>query len=338
MFLEPTWVDEGLGEHVIALEWSPDGGTVAAASVVGPIALIDGRTGDRHHMLTGHGFGTTSLSWSPDGSRLASAGQDGKVRLWDAKSGEPIADLDGGAAWVEQVAWCPTEPVLASAAGRALRLWDFDGNLVRSYPEHPSTISDIRWRPRSRQLASAAYGQLAIWSPDQDEPLQRFEWKGSMLAIAWSPDGRYIATGNQDSTVHFWELRTGEDLQMWGYPTKVRELAWDGTSRYLATGGGPLACVWDVSGNGPAGTKPHQLGMTGAQVTTLTFRPPSEPLLAVGFADGAVGLWRLGKTAKRIDVFGLDSGITQLAWDPGGQILAMATDAGVVVGIAEPSR
>jgi WD40 repeat protein len=338
MALEPAWVDEGLGEHVIALEWSPGGGTVAAASVAGPIALIDGRTGDRRHELPGHGFGTTSLSWSPDGARLASAGQDGRVRLWDAGSGRPVAELDAGATWVERVAWCPAEPVLASSAGRTLRLWDADGALIRSYPEHPSTIADLRWRPRSRQLASAAYGQLAIWSPDQAEPLRRFEWKGSMLAIAWSPDGRYIATGNQDSTVHFWGIRTGEDLQMYGYPTKVRELAWDGTGRYLATGGGPEACIWDVSGEGPAGTKPQQLGLTGAPLTTLTFRPPSAPLLAAGFADGAIGLWRLGKKAERVDVFRLDSGITQLGWDPAGRTLAIATEAGGIAGFAEPAR
>ncbi len=333
--LELAWVAPSLNEHVIALEWAPGGDLVAAASVAGPIVVIDGRTGDLRHELPGHGFGNLSLSWSPDGTCLATAGQDGKVRLCDAQSGRSVAELDAGSAWVERVAWCPVEPVLASAAGRKLRLWDAQGTLVRSYPDHPSTIADIRWLPRSRRLASAAYGALATWSPNRDEPVRRFLWKGSMLTIAWSPDGRHIATGNQDATVHFWNVLTGKDLHMSGYPTKVRELAWDGTGRYLATGGGHGACIWDVSGEGPAGTTPMQVGVTGALLTALTFRPPSTPQLIAGFADGAIGLWRLGRTAERVDAFRLDSGITQLAWDSSGCMLVIATEAGDVTGFTD---
>lgn len=336
MALEPSWVDEGLGEHVIALEWSPDGRAVAAAAVGGPIIVLDGRTGERLAALNGHGFGTTALSWSANSRRLASSGQDGKVRIWDPAAGRLHAECDGGSAWVERVAWCPAASLLASAAGRKLRLWDGDGRPVRSLPDHPSTIADIRWKPGSRALASAAYGRLALWMPDRDEPVRRFEWKGSMLVLAWSPDGRYIATGNQDSTVHFWETKTGEDLQMWGYPTKVRELAWDPTGRFLATGGGPDACVWDFSGKGPARTQPLQFRLKGALVTALAFRPKvPEPLLAAGFADGSMGLWRLGRKATRVDLFQLDAAMAQMAWRPDGKVLALATEAGGVAGFVD---
>ena len=36
----------------------------------------------------------------------------------------------------------------------------------------------------------------------------------SSLALAWSPDSKYIVTGEQDSTVHFWNRKSGEDAQM----------------------------------------------------------------------------------------------------------------------------
>ena len=41
------------------------------------------------------------------------------------------------------------------------------GQLLREYPDHPSTIADIQWQPGAQVLASAAYGQLTLWSPDQ---------------------------------------------------------------------------------------------------------------------------------------------------------------------------
>ena len=77
-------------DHVIALAWSPDGATLAAASISGPIVLYNSADGSVTHALKGHGFGTTSLSWQPGGQLLASSGQDGKVRLWDTASGDEI--------------------------------------------------------------------------------------------------------------------------------------------------------------------------------------------------------------------------------------------------------
>jgi WD40 repeat protein len=76
-----------------------------------------------------------------------------------------------------------------------------------------------------------------LFGVSQEAPQRRFEWKGSILRLAWSPNGRFVATGDQDSTVHFWFEEDRRDLQMSGYPTKVREL-WNAASRYLATGGG----------------------------------------------------------------------------------------------------
>jgi WD40 repeat protein len=101
--------------------------------------------------------------------------------------------------------------------------------LLRDYPEHASTVSDIQWIPagagsKRPLLPSAAFGQLIFWDPESEEPVNRLEWKGSLLAIAWSPNGNFVASGNQDSTVHFWFIEGGEDLQMTGYPAEVREL------------------------------------------------------------------------------------------------------------------
>ena len=81
-----------------------------------------------------------------------------------------------------------------------------------------------------------------------------------------------LAPGDQDSTVHFWTVKTGTDLMMSGYPTKVKELSWDGSSRYLATGGGPMPCVWDCTGKGPANTAPIQYEAHTDRVTALAFQ------------------------------------------------------------------
>jgi WD40 repeat protein len=332
--LGEVWLGE-VEDHVIDLEWSPDGGWLAAASISGPISVFDGVLGAVDHKLPGHGLGTTALCWSRRESLLASSGQDGLIRIWDVGTGAERFRVEGGSAWVERVAWSPTGDVLATGAGKSLRFWDASGRLLMSAPQHPSTIADIRWRPRFHELASAAYGQLAIWRHDKAEAISTFEWKGSMLTLAWSPDGRYIATGDQDSTVHFWIVKTGEDLMMYGYPTKVRELSWDSVGRYLATGGGPQVTVWDCSGKGPEGRTPLSLDRRRSLISALAFRP-SGPVLAVGGQDGALRAWRVAKESEKLGAIHLGAEITKVAWHPSGRSLAAATSTGTVAVLDTP--
>jgi WD40 repeat protein len=327
--------------HVVALTSSHALGLIAAASADGPIALFDAKTGQLRFNLPGHGFGTASIAWSSGGQHLASAGQDGKVRLWNPATGEQLRDMPGGAAWVERVAWCPVPPspsgrgvggegVLASAAGKKLRLWNLNGEMIREYADHPSTIADIQWKPKEAILASTAYGKLFLWGPEQQDAVTDFSWQGSMLVLAWSPDCKFIAAGSQDCTVHFWELATGEDLQMQGYPNKVRELAWDATSRYLATGGADVACVWDFSGAGPAGTTPIQLEAHKDNITCLAYQHQGA-LLASGGEDGQVILWQPSKGQGSLAIAKHAAPISQLAWSADDQRVAVGTAEGDVL-------
>ena len=329
--LRKNWT-ANISDHVIDLAWSPDGSYIAAASVLGPVTIFEGRRRSVIHDLEGHEFGTMSIAWHPDSKVLASAGQDGKIRLWDMTSGEATHSLDGGAAWVEHLAWSSGKnPILASAAGRKLKLWNADGDIVREYPDHQSTISDIQWKPHKRQLASIAYGGVTLWDPQQSEAVRRLEWKGSSLVIEWSPDGKHIATGDQDSTVHFWIMSTGIDLQMSGYPTKVRELSWDAASQYLATGGGHEVTVWDCSGRGPEGSKPITLSGHRDFLSVVRFQHDGK-LLASGGADGMVYVWQLRGSlrSRAVHEADLTAGVTKLAWSPNDQYIAVGDELGGV--------
>lgn len=333
--LGATW-DARLDDHVISLSWSPDNQWLAAASVAGAMGVFYAKDGAPVCALAGHRFGTTAVAWSPDSSCLASAGQDGKVKFWDLIHCRELASIDAGAAWVESIAWERDNgagPRLATAAGRKLRLWSKDGELRREYPEHPSTIADIKWifvgDDRKPLLASAAYGQLALWDVHSDNAVKKFEWKGSILALAPSPNGRYLATGNQDSTVHFWYVKNGEELHMSGYSTKVRELSWDSASRYLATGGGDQVTVWDCSGKGPSGSKPIVLKGHQGVLHCLGYQPYGG-LLASGADDGLVAVWRPAKQTKPVAIHMMEEAVSQVAWSPDSRSLAVGSHNGQI--------
>lgn len=318
-----------IGDHVIALAWSADGAAVAAASISGPITVLDVATGSVKHQLAGHEFGTTALSWQPGGKLLASSGQDAKVRLWDASAGGEVAVLEGGSSWVERVAWDPRGQSLVSAAGKRLRLWNAAGELVRAFEEQPSTVSDVKWSARGKEFASAGYGGVALWAPDSDAPKSKLEWKGSVLAIAWSPDGKCLAGGAQDASVHFWYTRTGKDLEMSGYPQKVRELSWDSNGAFLATGGGNVVMVWKCSGKGPAGTTPISFELHEEPLSVLAFQNRGA-LLASACTGGVLALWLPGGSKRVLARTNLGQGVSQLAWSANDARMIVGGEAGMV--------
>ena len=319
-----------IDDHPIGLAWSPDGKILAVAGVSGPITLFHGEEGAVRHKLPGHALDTMAISWRKDSRLLASVGQDGQVRLWDAETGRQCSEMPGGESWVERVSFSPGGDWLVSAAGRKLRLWNGSGELIREYPDANSTITDLKWRYDGKQFAISAYNGVVLYDPTEAEPLRRFEWQGSTLTLEWSPDGKYIATGDQDSTVHFWIADTGNDLQMWGYETKVLELAWSFNSRYLATGGGTQIVIWDCSGKGPANTRPIMVEGHQHLIKHLKFQRQGM-LLASGGNDGLLAIWKVKKKkpAMLADAM-FKAPIANLAWAPDDRRIAVSDESGTL--------
>jgi WD40 repeat protein len=324
--LEVAW-ESRLEDHVIDIAYSPDGRWLAAAAVSGSIELFKAESGEQKALLPGHRNGTFSLSWRSDSQRLASGGQDGMVRVWDISEGTAPLSIEAGAEWVERVAYSHAGDYLVSAAGRKLRLWNSQGERLQTYGDHPSTISDVQWQPGDLLFTTACYGQVATFRRESTEAVKKFEWKGSILCLRWSPDSNYIATGNQDASVHFWYRKTGRDLEMSGYAQKVRALAWDKNSRFLATGGSPTVIVWDCSGKGPAGTRPIQLQGHSQAVSALAFQHTGS-FLASGGRDGRVCLWSPKKGDYLMRMSALDGEITNVRWSPSDRGLASASANG----------
>ena len=324
-----------ISDHVIDLCWSPRKEKIAAAAVSGPITIFNAETGDVDHALEGHGFGTMSIAWHPEEDMLATAGQDGKAKLWSTESGNLLMELECGASWVEHVSWSTDstkDRILATSAGKKIKFWSANGNLIGEASAQQTTISDIQWNPEENILASISYGGIKLWSPDISNELRIFDWQGSALKIHWSPDTRFIATGDQDSTVHFWFVETGQDLQMSGYPTKIRELSWDKSSRYLATGGGSQIVIWDCSGKGPEGRRPIMLDEHKDFLVDIAFQHHGDLLASAGL-DGLLVIWEpfTGRKRKQPKArIGFDQSLTKVAWSLDDTKVLVGDDSGII--------
>jgi len=317
-------------DYVSHLALSPSGSRLGIGMIGGQVAIVDCAEGTLRRTWTGHQKGLGGLAWFGE-ELLVTGGHDGTVSVWNARTQETIKSWSFGKAWVEKVSASPCGKYLAFALGKTARVLDQKLNLVAEFGDMPSTITDLAWRPGSVQLAIAAYGGARLRNPENPRDARDYVWKGSTLALAWSPKGTYLASGDQDSTVHFWIASSGQDLQMSGYPSKVRELSWSSGGEYLATGGGSQPVVWKCQGKGPEGTTPWMLEGHSPffPVTSLAFQTRGRSLVSGG-GDGKIILWHPDKSTKPQKLTELGSGITHVLWEKNDQHIFASTENGQV--------
>jgi WD40 repeat protein len=78
-----TGVEHGLGIGAGVVTFSPDGKTLATASVDGTIRLWDAATWKERKQFRGHRDPVTALSFTPDSRRLLSGSVDTTVLAWE---------------------------------------------------------------------------------------------------------------------------------------------------------------------------------------------------------------------------------------------------------------
>ncbi|MHC4931129.1 MAG: WD40 repeat domain-containing protein, partial [Planctomycetota bacterium] len=115
---------------VIALDFAPDGRTLAAGARDGASRILDARTLEVRARLDAHADEVRGVSFSPDGTRLATCSSDG-VRLWDPVTGHQVLLLPTEDQPAQAVAWSPDGVRLAAACGSyevpgVIFLWEAD--------------------------------------------------------------------------------------------------------------------------------------------------------------------------------------------------------------------
>jgi len=152
-------------DAVLALEFSPAGELLAAASADRTVRVYDVASRSQLHGFEGHAQHVLGVAWRADGRLLASAAADGVVKSWDLQRGElrkSLPPLAGEATGVRYLAAGDT--LVASAADGRVHTRTSDGGNAKSFGEAGPCLHAIAVSRMGRVIAAGREdGGVQLW-------------------------------------------------------------------------------------------------------------------------------------------------------------------------------
>ncbi len=322
----------------IAIAYSPDGSTLAAASADGEIRLWPVGDVGQQLVLKGHTDWVRSVGFSPDGPLLVSGSEDWTVRLWRVSDGHCLGILSDHTNAVWSVAFSPDGQTIASAShDQTIRLWDLGSmSLCSTLRGHTNRVWSAVFSPDGSLLASCGDDRsLRIWRvSDRTRPQQlaAVPHQHQLWSIAFSPDGSLLASGGGEQDVRLWQVDSllvqseaqGSPLLVVPDSRRARSVAFSPDGRLIACGGENEPAVvklWDIAENEPVGTLAGHEG----SVLSIAFSPTDQILASAG-EDHSVRLWDYRDGQCLMTLHGYTNPVWSVAFSPDGSLLACGNE------------
>jgi WD40 repeat protein len=204
------------GVHADAVDFHPDGRTLAAARRDGSIFVYDLASGHEVWHFPGARL-PQLLRFDPTGERIVTVSPDAQdgVQVRSVRDGTIAASWDfADSAYAAD--WHPD--------GRWLAVGDVSGTIrlldardasrpPRTIQAHDGTVVSLAFHPGGRLLASGSWdGTLRLWDFQSGEPLVRCPL-AETHALRFSGDGRFLGPGIDGASAWCWEVAEGVECR-----------------------------------------------------------------------------------------------------------------------------
>lgn len=263
------------------------------------------------------------IAISPDSKTLITAGTDNSVRILDLTKGTDHVIYEDIKYWISSMDFSSDGNTVAIEMGTTIRLWDITTNTERATLEgHTSGID----------------------------------------AVVFSPDGKTVASGSNDGTIRFWNVKTGKALSTieagysysytYTYSGERIEFSTDDTT-IVSFSSSDNYKGWDVKTgieksyesirnvetkpaafipNGVDKIHPSLEHIIGTAEVQL-FSPDTSLYLTAGHRNSQIGIWDFFNTGEELLTlsFGHTATVTTLAFSHDGKTLASAGKDGTIL-------
>lgn len=138
----------------------------------------------------------------------------------------------------------------------------------------------------------------------------------TVTAVAFSPEGQRLATAAADGSVRVWRARDAAQLLRLNHVGQVISLAYRSDGRVLVTGSNLGVTAWDAI----SGSRIRIIDIRPRTTSAVAFSPDGN-IVAAGYSNGYIRLWRGTTFAYVRDIPAHTGGVTGLLFDPTGNLL-----------------
>lgn len=315
--LKAGWLKK-VPDFVRSISLSPDAQWIACGDASGTVSIVSAASGDIRAQWSVSTQPISNLLWSKTDQLIYASGNSVTIADPGNEAKREFRTIDTNAFWIEDLTLSACGERFALCADKTAQVYRLDGTCIFETPPQESTVAGAAFLDAQR-LATSCYGRVGIWDIGDGREQRHFSWKGSLFRPHPSPDGSVIACGCQDSSVHFWRMKSGQDSRMMGYPGKPRFLDWNKDSTLLATAASDTLLVWNFHGSGPEGTTPMVMEGHGRPISAMTFHPSMDLVLS-GDEQGMILIWGPEKGEIPVALAALHGEVSALAWLPEGNL------------------
>lgn len=218
---------------VKALAFSPNGRVLAAAGNDGMLKLWDIASGKELQSLVHINskdldMAVYSVAFARDGRKIYGGNGDGTISEWDIETGKESRVWRAHANSAFRLVFSPDYRLLASLGDSIAKLWDTSNwrearsmSMIRT-AGLTDISSTIAFSHDGRLIASSnigldakqntyAYVQTIVWNVKSGAKLFTLEGhKFDIDGLIFSRDDRFLLTGSVDTTIKFWDMKTGQ--------------------------------------------------------------------------------------------------------------------------------